>query len=114
MNEQSIFAEALAKSPTERNAYLDQVCGANATLRAQVEELLSLDAKAGSFLEHPPAGLQPTIVTSGGDTVDSSQPSSSLPFLEPCEKPDRIGKLGQYEIIEVVGQGGMGSVLRAM
>src|SRR6185436_4903565 len=35
------------------------------------------------------------------------------PFLSPCDKPDRIGKLDQYEIIEVVGHGGMGTVLRA-
>ena len=117
MNEQSIFASALAKKTADdRKAFLDEACGQDAALRAQVEELLAADAGAGSFLEHPPAGVDVTVDATLGskDTVDAGVPSGALPFLEPCDKPDRIGKLGLYEIIEVVGQGGMGSVLRAL
>lgn len=117
MNEQSIFITALGKqSDQERKVYLDEACGQDSALRAQVEELLACSVGAHSFLERPPAGLEATIETSlsSSDTVDTDQASGALPFLEPCDKPDRIGKLGPYEIIEVVGQGGMGSVLRAM
>ncbi len=115
MNEQTIFTDALAKrNPAERQFFLDQACGKDAALRAQVEELLAAGEGAGSFLEHPPVGLDATIDASlsGKDTVDNEL-SGALPSLEPCDKPDRIGKLGIYEIIEVVGQGGMGTVLRA-
>ncbi|MBC7855989.1 MAG: serine/threonine protein kinase, partial [Pirellulaceae bacterium] len=116
MNEQTIFTDALAKrNPNERQFFLDQACGKDAALRAQVEELLAAEQGAGSFLEHPPAGLDATVDASLSkkDTVDNEL-SGSLPILEPCDKPDRIGKLGLYEIIEVVGQGGMGCVLRAV
>ncbi|MBC8117034.1 MAG: protein kinase, partial [Candidatus Saccharimonas sp.] len=36
-----------------------------------------------------------------------------LDFLEPSDRPGSIGRLGVYEVSEVVGQGGMGVVLKA-
>ena len=119
MNEESIFAVALEKqSAAERQAYLSEACGGNAELRAQVDELLRASDDAGSFLNHAPVsagGTDATIAATraSGDTEKSATWTGSLPLLDPCDKPDRIGKLGHYEIIEVVGYGGMGAVLRA-
>jgi serine/threonine-protein kinase len=39
-------------------------------------------------------------------------PDSQLSFLDPPDKPGQIGKLAHYEVLEVVGKGGMGIVLR--
>lgn len=114
MNEESLFAAALERKPgPEREAFLGRACVGNPGLRRAVEELLQADSDAGSFLNHSPADGIATAASS-----DELKPShwhgrAALPFLEPCNKPDRIGKLEHYEIIEVVGQGGMGVVLRA-
>ena len=37
----------------------------------------------------------------------------ALDFLSPSEQPAHLGRLGHYEVTEVVGQGGMGVVLKA-
>jgi serine/threonine-protein kinase len=37
----------------------------------------------------------------------------ALPFLLPPAQPGHLGRLGAYEVIEVIGQGGMGVVLKA-
>ena len=83
---ESIFFAALAKeSPEERAAYLDDVCGDDAALRAYVEKLLAYDHD-DSFLE--PLGVR----------VESTKP------------PDTIG---DFKIIREIGRGGMGTVYEA-
>ena len=48
------------------------------------------------------------------DGVEQSDSSASpLEFLAPSSKPGSIGKLGPYEVTEVIGQGGMGVVVKA-
>jgi serine/threonine protein kinase len=39
--------------------------------------------------------------------------ASELYFLQPCDRPDLLGTLGNYEVREVIGEGGMGVVLKA-
>jgi serine/threonine-protein kinase len=84
-----VFQSALERSPATRPAFLDAACGDDRSLRAEVESLLLAHEQAGGFAERPAV----EAVTG-----------------RPLHRGDR---LGQYDIVELVGAGGMGDVYRA-
>jgi serine/threonine protein kinase len=106
----AIFLQAL-DLPTEsaRNAYLDTECGDDADLRREVDELLRHHGDVGRFLESPPTA----VVDSAEQLRTLAPPAPALAFLSPSARADSLGRLGHYEILEVVGSGGMGIVLKA-
>src|SRR5262245_37326921 len=100
----SIFLAALEKATREeRAAFLGAACGGDGELRRRVEELLSAHEEPGGL---PGVPDQETPPEGAADPVD-------LPFLVPSSEPGSLGRLDHYEALEVVGQGGMGVVLRA-
>ncbi|NUQ63014.1 MAG: serine/threonine protein kinase [Pirellulales bacterium] len=122
MNADDVFWGALAKSsPAERAAYLDQACGDDAALRSRVEALLQSHESAGSFLGKPV--IQVAAEKLADKPLDDATAvehrrttgldETSLGFLEPAQRADSLGRLGYYEVLEVIGHGAMGIVLRA-
>ena len=87
----SIFGQAIAvASPAERAAYLQEACGSDPKLRAEVEALLYAYRDAGSFLgERSP---------SPAATVDERA----------LQGPGTV--IGPYTLREQIGEGGMGLV----
>ncbi|MBU1947919.1 MAG: serine/threonine protein kinase, partial [Candidatus Eisenbacteria bacterium] len=90
-----IFAEALKlQTAPERAAYLNECCGEDAALRAEVESLLSAHEDAGDFLDTAAVGLE--------------APLSDI-FLN-----DGAGTtIGRYKLLQVIGEGGFGIVYMA-
>jgi serine/threonine protein kinase len=98
----ALFLAALDKpTPTDRAGYLDEACAGDAALRRSVEVLLQSHDRPDALLDQPAARHLATEV------------HTSLAFLQPCPTPGTLGRLGHYEVLEFVGQGGMGVVVRA-
>jgi serine/threonine protein kinase/tetratricopeptide (TPR) repeat protein len=118
VKERDIFLEALEKdSPDERRSFLDRTCGDDAELRSRLELLLKSHEQADSLLDHPVLGDSSIEATTGPS--DRSEPAPSqgdtilLNILDAPDTADSLGRLGQYEVREVIGRGGMGVVVRA-
>src|SRR5262249_8905032 len=109
MSEQAIFLAALDKDPSERAAFLDEACAGDDTLRRGVETLLRLHAAPHPSREGR-AVEQPGPATPAAGTPETGPPA--LSFLAPPSEPGSLGRLDHYEVLDVVGKGGMGVVLR--
>jgi serine/threonine protein kinase len=83
---EQLFQAALGIRLAERSAFLDRECIGNPELRQAVDDLLALDADAGS-LEHP-------FVES--TTADSLNPSGIY--------------IDDHHLLHLIGEGGMGEV----
>lgn len=107
----AVFLEAVEiASVAERQAVLNSRCGGDVELRREVEELLRHHGQIGGFLETPP-----TAAANLADTAREAQAACApmLSFLSAAEQPGLLGRLDHYDILEVVGSGGFGVVLKA-
>ena len=94
MNAEEIFHQAIEiTDPAQRAAYLDRACRGDQGLRAEVEALLNAHERAGDFLEAPPAA---------GVTLNN-----------PTQIDGPGTAIGRYELLELIGEGGMGLVYLA-
>ncbi len=91
---QRLFHEALDVSKEDREAFLADNCGDDAELRAEVDSLLEAHFDDDEFLEKSAVETMPI-----GEAAPAADPAGE--------------RIGDYEIVERIGVGGMGDVLLA-
>jgi len=88
----ALFDSALRRPTGERHVFLGEACAGDANLRREVESLLASYERAGTFIDEP---IAPPPVA-----------PSAAPALTPGSR------VGPYEVVGLVGAGGMGEVYR--
>jgi serine/threonine protein kinase/tetratricopeptide (TPR) repeat protein len=93
LNEESVFAAALEKgSDTERQAYLDEVCCGDASLRQRVEQLLDADQRARGILDR-------SLDAADADVTAPGRQLASHRLFD-----------NRFKLRSKLGEGGMGEV----
>ena len=119
MNEETLFEDALSRSPAERAAFLEKACEGRPEIRAAVAALLAAHEKSGNILDRPP---DQTVETGPGQprepaTADHHTPGPDDASLSATKTADYgpmsvpgIVIAGRYTLQEKIGEGGMGEV----
>ena len=89
-----LVKSAIERGPEARGAFLDKECRSDPVMRAEIESLLQEDKGAGGFLDEPALHVAAeTFVRAGAFQAGQT--------------------IGDYEIISLIGSGGMGEVYLA-
>lgn len=100
-----LFAEAAGLSLEERPAFLEETCGADPSLRAELASLLADAGEADAFLDRVAA---PAIARAAEALTDQSE-DARKEAVDPL-----VGEeLGRFQVLERLSDGSMGVVYKA-
>ena len=116
MNEHELILAALQVPGTGRNrtAFLERACAGDRILLKRVDRRLRAALSENATKTLPPSTPADLGTGSRNDAAgadDVADTAQVLALLAPPGRPDSLGRLDHYEILKVIGRGGMGVVL---
>ncbi len=125
MDEESLFLAALELGPSERRSFLEHACGGDKQLLRRVEQLLRSHQADSGFLAHaaidqmiaalPLADATPASASAPRTSAaDTALPESLTRHLLPSSVDGSLGSLNHYDLLQVIGSGGFGVVVKAI
>jgi class 3 adenylate cyclase len=90
-----LFRAALEREPGARAAFLDAECAGDAEAREEVESLVAAHERDGEFIDEPAARMAAGLLAEGHGGLEAGR------------------RVGSYEIVSTLGEGGMGKVYLA-
>jgi len=101
-----LFEQVCELPPEQRGLFLDQQCAGRPLLRQRIEQLLNADAAAGRFM----AGKTRIPEVSG---EQKENPHTESLGGGTSETGPRLGSIGRYKLLQIIGEGGFGTVYMA-
>jgi predicted ATPase len=90
-----LYHAALEWPPEQRSAFVARACGGNESLRLEVESLLAANDAAGDF-------IQTSALSVTAQSMADDEEAGTL-----------TGRAGAYDVLSLIGRGGMGEVYEA-
>lgn len=118
MSDLELFAEAMDYSdPAARETFLKSACPDEST-RHRIEALLARRHDSNSMLDRKPADMlaamsDTTVTQHSHSSSDADTEAELSKILGPSDRPGAMGRVGHYDVLNILGRGGFGIVVKA-
>src|SRR5262249_54987141 len=100
-----LYHAALERGPDAREAFLDEACAGDEALRREVAGLLACDLPSDSFIQSPAIEIEARAWA-----AERLSEASTIPMSSPIAG----SQIGAYQLLSLLGRGGMGEVHLAL